>query len=384
MAKIKVALILYTSGLQYDDRIRKEILSICKQNKDVEFEIFALLPENKAADGVTDYGIKYHQIFLKSREKYPSASHLAIKAYDFFKTVRPRIKSFDVIWCADVETFLFPLLLNRNRPVIWDLHELPMRFTHSKIMRSVFKYIEKKTRIIYHANQDRINYLHNNNIISQIDKHIAIRNYPEQNISNQNVTPDDTYLKFCDWVKDYPCAYIQGISGEDRRAVESVSAALSVPNMRAVVVGSYTDNTKTTLLSKYGNELYERVYFAGKVPQIQTKLYMSKCKISLIFYNMCSINNSLCEPNRMFQSIMMGLPVVVGCNKPMKEIVEKHSLGIVLNNDGENVEDIINAIQKISSEYDYFKNNLQQVKDLICWNSQDALLYSTFINAIKN
>lgn len=44
--KLKVALILYTQGLQYDDRIRKEIMTLSRLNN-IEFEIFALVPQNR-------------------------------------------------------------------------------------------------------------------------------------------------------------------------------------------------------------------------------------------------------------------------------------------------------------------------------------------------
>ena len=122
MGTKKVALILYTSGLQYDDRIRKEILSLCKFDKNIEFEIFAVVPQNVEEHGITDYGVKFHILHLNSRDKYASASHGLAKAFDFYKTLRKQLRNFDVIWCADVETFMFPLLLSSKKPIIWDLH----------------------------------------------------------------------------------------------------------------------------------------------------------------------------------------------------------------------------------------------------------------------
>ena len=46
----KVALVLYTNGLDYDDRIRKEILSIQKLYSNVSFKIFAVEPKNREED----------------------------------------------------------------------------------------------------------------------------------------------------------------------------------------------------------------------------------------------------------------------------------------------------------------------------------------------
>ena len=68
----RIAMILYTSGIEYDDRVRKEILTVKQLFPDIEFEIFAILHENNSIHGdfVSDYGIKYHIPFLKTRGFY--------------------------------------------------------------------------------------------------------------------------------------------------------------------------------------------------------------------------------------------------------------------------------------------------------------------------
>lgn len=383
MGTTKVALILYTSGLQYDDRIRKEILSLYKFDKNLEFEIFAVVPQNVEEHGITDYGVKYHILHLKSRDEYTSASHVLVKAFDFYKTLRKQLRNFDVIWCADIETFMFPLLLSSKKPIIWDLHELPARFMSNPIMKMVFKYLEHKCRLFYHANQSRIDYLFANNVIKDKNKHIALRNYPEIDIASKVVEPDRLFNSFSDWLGDSKCAYVQGISGEIRRGVETISAVMSVPDLKAVVIGGCSDKTMNTLRAKYGSQLESRICFVGKVPQKITKLYMSRCCISLVFYQMCSANNILCEPNRLFQSLMMGLPVIVGCNQPMSELVEKYSWGITLDNDGENIESITKAINDIQNQYKDYKSRLVGVENIISWEAQESLLYDTFSKAIK-
>ena len=52
----KIALVIKTEGLEYDDRVRKEILTVEKIYPNVKFKIFAMLPGNKEREGVTEYG----------------------------------------------------------------------------------------------------------------------------------------------------------------------------------------------------------------------------------------------------------------------------------------------------------------------------------------
>ena len=62
----KIALVLYTQGLDYDDRIRKEMLSIKSLFPNIDFKIFAVEPNNREENGVTSYGIAYCIPYLKS------------------------------------------------------------------------------------------------------------------------------------------------------------------------------------------------------------------------------------------------------------------------------------------------------------------------------
>ena len=120
-----IALVLYTQGLDYDDSIRKEILSIQKIYSNVKFKIFAVEPKNREEEGISSYGVPYRIPYLESRDKYASGTHTLAKAWDFYKSIKNDLKAFDAIWCADHETFLF-VLFTRNKQVIWDLHELPV------------------------------------------------------------------------------------------------------------------------------------------------------------------------------------------------------------------------------------------------------------------
>lgn len=382
--EIKVAMLLYTQGLEYDDRIRKEILTLQKKIPNLRFTIFAVVPENKEKKGITDYGVEFHIPYLKSRDKYPSGKKTLLKAYEFYKTVKPRLKDFDVIWCADIETFMFPLLLSRSTKLVWDQHEIPARFIANGIMKQVFRYMESKCDIMYHANQPRIEYLKRCGAIKYPDRHISIRNYPENRESACPV-PDEKFFEFEKWLGNRECVYVQGISGKGRKCYETLSSVLSHPNMCAVVVGGVDKEDLKKVTDEYGESIInERLFFTGKVPQKNTKLYIKKCIVALVFYATNTPNNIYCEPNRMFQSIMMGIPVIVGNNPSMKDIIDEYEVGISLDNDGSDIESIKLALDAILRQYDLYKSNVLKNRDKLCWDHQEDLLTETFRNRILN
>ncbi len=384
MDKKKVAMVLYTQGLEYDDRVRKEILSITRAYPEISFEIFAVTPVNRKEDGVTDYGVIYHIPYLKSRDRYSSGSHTLAKAFDFYKTVAPELKRFDAVWCADIETFLFPALLPKGKPIIWDLHELPSPFMGRSFMKIPFRYIARRCTLMYHANESRIECLKNLGLLPSSTPNIAIRNYPNRDLRDVETPDYPKFQEFKRWLNGRKCLYLQGVSTMIRRPVESVSAVMESPGVCGVVVGGYPEEAMKTLIGKYGADaVAEKVFFAGKVPQIQTKNFISECVMGLVFYQATTLNNKLCEPNRMFQTIMMGKPVIVGCNPPMKEIVEKFKVGIALNSDGSDIKEIVKAISDIDADYDNFSRHTAEACNHITWEDQEDLLTSSFISVFN-
>ena len=378
----KIAILLYTNGLEYDDRIRKEVLSICKEVEDVKVKIFALTPDNYFYEGYTEYGIKYELISLKSRRLLPSGRFTFIKAFDLFFTMNRRLKKeYDILWFADPETFLFPLLI-RNKPIIWDLHELPSFLYKNRLTKMIFQSIEKNTYKILHANQYRIDFLIKNNTILNPTKHIPVRNFPEEKIQIDISNSDlQQVARFNKWLGESTCVYLQGLSSNARKPIESISAVIeSDLLLKAVVVGRFDELEKDFLLKKYGNLFTEKIYFTGQIPQHVTVQYIKQCKLGLVFYELDSYNNRLCEPNRMFQLIMNDCPVIVGCNYPMSEIVNKYHFGITLESDGSSIDEIKRAIELLDKNYKEYSQKIIENKKNILWKQYDSVLG----NLIKN
>ena len=373
----KIALVIYTSSLDYDDRIRKELVSIKKLYPNVKFKIFALYYKNDAEEGVTSYGVPYKVYSLKSREKYPSDTHLLYKSWEFYKIVKPELKEFDAVWCADFHVFLFALLLH-GKPMLWDLHELPMAIMYRWWGRSLFRFIERKMRVIIHANEQRRAHMESLGMIKHPEKHYVLRKYPDFNEIDSEY--DDTYNKFVEWLGDSKCVYLQGIQGKDRADLESTSAVLDVEGLKLVVIGRTNDSLKDMLVSKYGKkEIDERVFFTGMIKQLKTPQYIRKCIMSLVFYKKTEMNNWFCEPNRLFQNVINGNPVVVGNNPPLKELVDEYGVGVCADTDGSDQEKITEAIREVLEKQDVLKKNLAAAEGNWLWGSQEKVI-SDFMN----
>lgn len=371
-SQLRIALVIKTYGLEYDDRVRKEILTIQKLFPQISFKIYALLPENKEVEGITDYNIPYKTIFIPARDKYKPAQKPILKAYQFYKAVRSELVLYDAVWVANVDPFFIPFLM-RHKRILWDLHELPMGIFNNWPMLQILRYTFNRCKVVLHANPQRADYLESKGVIDNRSKHIALRNYP--NFNDVDKEHDDVFQSFIEWKKARTCVYLQGLTEDRRAAYESIAAVLRHNDLVAVVVGKMHIESMNRLCQEFGEAtLNNRVHFVGRIPQLKIPQYVAESHLSLIFYKNVSPNNYYCEANRFYQSVILGLPVVVGNNPPMKEIIERYGFGVVIDDDGCNIDKISEGITDVITNYNTYKANIVKNRKMLTWDSQEKTM----------
>ena len=82
----------------------------------------------------------------------------------------------------------------------------------------------------------------------------------------------------------------------------------------------------------------------------------------------------------MYQSIALGVPVIVGCNEPMKDMVEEHSFGFVLNSDGKDINEIGNAIATVMENITFYRKCILEGRDKIFWEQQEPVICKSFLD----
>lgn len=196
-----------------------------------------------------------------------------------------------------------------------------------------------------------------------------MRNYPQFNEIDDQY--DELYQRFIEWKGDSKCAYLQGLNDDKRAAYESVKAVMSYNGLKGVVVGGFEDAIKNRLVDEFGNEsIEEKIFFTGRIKQLKTPQYIRQCHLSLVFYKNTSPNNWYCEPNRLFQSVNNGVPVLVGNNPPLKSFIKENSFGTFVETDGSDVQKIVEGIDYICANYEMF-NQMRSSFRLSLWDSQD-------------
>jgi len=382
--KTDILMLIKTSELRFDDRLLKEIRSLFRLNKSIE--VRAIQQKNAKSKGLLMDNIPFKTYRILSREILPHKKLLAIKAFEMYfyfiisiLKIRPK-----VVWIHNIEMIglvsvlkLFKKLKIVNR-IVWDQHELPPEqfFDNEKLKKRLFNaYLN--TDFVIQANEARLNHV---NKYFTINKSLIIANYPDNNFINKKKL--DLKNKYADWLNSRPYFITTGLENQKLRYVENIChSIMKVDNYCLIVMGPYSENTILSLEKKYGENFHERILFTGMVTHDTIVNLTDHAFASIVIYNDANLNSKFCAPNRLYQAIIRGIPVITGNNPTMKEIVGHYKIGYVIDSDGKNVEHIISGINDVALNRVKYIQNIYTTKDKFNWEN-NRLSFEEILNDI--
>jgi len=120
----------------------------------------------------------------------------------------------------------------------------------------------------------------------------------------------------------------------------------------------------------------DRVFFFGKIEQSELLEYTSGADIGLAIIENLSLSYYFALPNKMFEYIFCGVPVLVSNLPQMKSIVDKYQVGICVNAD--NKDEIVSRINNLLNNNELrkqLKENCQIAAKELNWNVEINKLF---------
>ena len=163
----------------------------------------------------------------------------------------------------------------------------------------------------------------------------------------------------------------------DRGAEEAVEAMKKIENACLIIVG---DGDVVPSLKNYVKEerLTEKVLFFPKVDYQTLMQYTFHADIGLTLDKPLNINYQYSLPNKVFDYIQAGTPILGSNLIEVATIVQQFEVGITINE--VNAKTIINSIEIIQKEpklLNQWKSNCNKVQDDLCWE-QECLTLEKF------
>lgn len=161
-----------------------------------------------------------------------------------------------------------------------------------------------------------------------------------------------------------------GILTKGRGIESSIKALEQIENLVFILLGD-GDYKEDYQRMASNSKAKDRIFFFGRVAHKDLIKYIAGGDIGLCYIQNISKSYYYALPNKLFEFIMAGLPVIGSSLPQIREIIEKYKIGIVA--DSENVEDLITAIKYLSQDKDkrkiYSENAVLAAKEL-CWEKE--------------
>ena len=167
-------------------------------------------------------------------------------------------------------------------------------------------------------------------------------------------------------------AYVGGIS-KIRGIEELVSAMSQISDVSLKIAGEFSDNNLRKSLGKLND--FSNVELLGHMSRSQVKTLLSRCVAGIVTF-LPYPNHVEAQPNKMFEYMSAGIPIIASHFPMWKEIVEGNNCGICVN--PSDPDDIARAIKFLSDHPDLCQemgnNGRQAVVNKYNWGVEEANL----------
>jgi glycosyltransferase involved in cell wall biosynthesis len=289
----------------------------------------------------------------------------------------------DVLLANDLDTLMPNYLVSKLKGIklIYDSHEIFCEVpelvnnpSKKRIWELLEKWIVPKLKNTITVNESIANYF--------IEKYqtpfIFIRNIP-------NYTPLATYKTRNELglPENKHIVILQGAGINVHRGAEELLEAFTYLDDSYVLLiiggGDVIDQLKANT-AKF--KLTEKVIFIDKLSALELRQYTINADLGVTIDKDTNMNYHFSLPNKVFDYIHAGIPILASKLPEIKTIIDKYNIGIFIDTHkpdhiAKQISDFIN-----SSKYSIYKNNTKQAANDNNWNTEKQKLFK-LINAVS-
>lgn len=289
----------------------------------------------------------------------------------------------DVYLANDLDTLWPNRIVSkiRRKPLVYDTHEIftevPELVTQP-VKQKIWQLIEK---MIFPQLKHVITV--NASIASWYEKRYAIRPYVVRNMPRKAIQQNlDSTREIFRLPIDKKIVLLQGAGlNIHRGAEEAVLAMQYLGNVLLLIIGGGDVlHILQQLVEQY--HLQDKVRFVDKMPPDQLYSWTRLADLGLTLDKDTNLNYRFSLPNKLFDYIHAGIPVLCSDLPEVRAIVEQYQVGQVIVSHEPKV--LAQSIDNILQHRDYpiWKANAQRATDILNWEHEEEtlkMIYSQFL-----
>jgi len=373
-----------------DNRVIREAKTLVESGYEVT--IFAL-HKRGLREKEEMHGFKVNRIYLTS-ERLPQYNIFQILKYFEFGMrcyLKIRKKDISICHCHDLEALPIGYLIMRSKrcKLIYDSHELwgdPGYLSFSRpsypeiiffIQRELERFIMKRAKVVITVSDSIADFIARQN---KIRRPYVIKNVPDLIKKRKSNKIKEKIGIISD--KRKIILYQGGI--QRGRGLENLILSMRwVDNNVLVILGDGVIKEELKGLATK-HKIGEKVFFIDAVPPGEILSYTCSADIGVHPIENICLNNYYCLPNKLFEYLMAGLPVVISNFPEMAKIVKRYEVGEVFNpEEPQDISRAINSLLNNSDKYKRYKENTKKVIQVYNWENEEKKLLRIYKEVLK-
>lgn len=362
--------VLVSNDLTFDQRVKKTCDVM------VESGYVPTLVGRELPDSVPYVG-PGSAVRLKLKHKSGPLFYLELQI-SFYRWLKRAVQEneIDAIWANDLDTLLPALLISRrhNLHLVYDSHEFfteAAGLTGRPLKRFVWLAIEKycipKVGKMLTVNESIAEKFRERYSI-QVD---VLRNMPVLS-DVPNVSPRNAFSEY-GIPSDLPILLLQGAyMDRDRGTKDAVEALEVMTGVRLVLVGAGIefDESRARINDPRWNG---RLHCISRLPYEKLRTLTASADVGLSLDKGLHANYLLSLPNKLFDFIHVGLPIVASPMVEVSRVVEENGVGVVLNS--VTSEDIAKVVAEVLEKpREYWLEKCMVAREKLHWGVDSYLI----------
>jgi glycosyltransferase involved in cell wall biosynthesis len=369
MKKVIVSVI---NDLSTDQRVHK----VCNTLHTMGYEVLLVGRKQQKSQPLAPrrYKTKRMILFFEKGILFYAEYQLRLFFYLLFK--KP-----DVLVSNDLDTLLPNYLISKLKrsKLVYDTHELfceVPELQHRPLKRGIWKFIERrifpKLSYVFTVNDSIANIYRQE---YQVDIHV-VRNVPL--LFHKNPFGKKTKREL-GIPEDKKVIVLQGAGiNVNRGAEEAVEAMQYITNAVLLIIGS---GDVIHLLKKLSTDLNltEKVLFIGKVPFQELFQYTQHADLGLTLDKVTNLNYKYSLPNKLFDYIHAGVPVLSSDLVEIKKIITTYDIGdCVDRHEPEHIAKKISTMLHEETILQVWKKNTKIAAENLNWEKEEQQLIAVY------
>ncbi len=371
---MKRIIISATSDLVTDQRVHKVAQSCVL----VRYDVIVIGREKKDSLKIDDrnYKVKRFKLWFEKGPLFYASYNLRLLLFLLFNKA-------DIYIANDLDTLAANFLSSRIKgvPVLFDNHEyftgvpeLLERPFVRKFWKAIERYIFPKLKYIYTVNDSLKNIFEKEyNVPVEVIRNIPLCGVEKTENKNTNI----------DIPRDKKIVLYQGAINKDRGIEEAIKSMQFVDGVLLLIIGDGDVINEVKKLAVDLN-LQEKVKFTGKIPFRELINYTQLADLGLCIEKPTNINYIYSLPNKLFDYIRSGVPVLASHLPEVENIINQYSIGeFIESHDPQHIASQIRKCLDDESSRTLWKENLKIASHDLCWENEEKILLQIITRALK-